>query len=689
MAADFIPLTNLRGPAARIVKVNSVTLPPGSKPDVVMTGPDQGREFTFLQAPGPAGAPGTNAVANDEAFATYIGAETSLTRAALEGAVGSAVATAAGDRPAIPAAVLPRVRTAVLLGDSHGEGKIGLRNFLDGFANRIEKALQASYNSPSIPGGYGVRPSAFSDTRPDAAWSIWGVKPPVVSRGLGNQAVQLTSDTTMRHTAIASTGLTVRYAEGPGVGAFSIQVDEEPPVVITPDTGGALRFTASIYVAAAARGVHTYSLTGTSVVAAEIDDTRIHDGDEVLGFQLINSARGGYKSADFIGTGATLMWQRITSLKPDMFIIELGDNEIASNVPPATLRTNLETILVSANSASASGAPWVAIVLKQPRFTTTGYTFPWSDYVKVYNEFAAAHPAQVTLFNLSPVLPRNAADDQVSKLVLADGTHFTPDGQRFFAERIADAWRLTASARQVRPLDLGRPIVELIAQDLVGGHDSAVTVWKPTARSFQQEPFYVAGTGAPKLDVTGTIFGGKKSVHMNLGTLVSRWPEYYSAPFTMLLVVSRNRVSDGTFVSAPTGPDGQVYEAPRLSYSTAGWLATQGVSGNQATIAPATAAVPNTGAYLVAAVFNGGLSEMYFSPRTGQSTKDAVAMALTNTDFSGISGLRLGGVAGGAVGSDATLRIAHVLLLPGALMKAQVVKQMAGIAPLYSIALTP
>lgn len=79
--ADITTLTNLRGPAARIVEVSAVDVPPTDPPFVEMTGPDQGRRITFgLRR----GLPGVNAVENDEAVATYVGTPGTDTRTALD-----------------------------------------------------------------------------------------------------------------------------------------------------------------------------------------------------------------------------------------------------------------------------------------------------------------------------------------------------------------------------------------------------------------------------------------------------------------------------------------------------------------------------------------------------------------------------------------------------------------------------
>lgn len=73
------PITNLRGPAARIVEVTAETVPADAPAEVIMGGPDQGRTFHFKN---PRGLPGVNAVANDTATATYLGSDGSESQAA-------------------------------------------------------------------------------------------------------------------------------------------------------------------------------------------------------------------------------------------------------------------------------------------------------------------------------------------------------------------------------------------------------------------------------------------------------------------------------------------------------------------------------------------------------------------------------------------------------------------------------
>lgn len=102
--ADITPITNLRGPAARITSVSAESIPAGQSAEVVMTGPDQNRAFAFKV---PRGLPGVNAVENDTAVAEYVGAADSDTREALNATFARAFSLhrAAGDLSDLQAAV--------------------------------------------------------------------------------------------------------------------------------------------------------------------------------------------------------------------------------------------------------------------------------------------------------------------------------------------------------------------------------------------------------------------------------------------------------------------------------------------------------------------------------------------------------------------------------------------------------
>lgn len=79
--ADYTPITNLRGPAARITAFTAKSVPAASPAVARMTGPDQNRQ---IEVDVPRGLPGVNALDNDAAVATYLAAPDSNSRQAAD-----------------------------------------------------------------------------------------------------------------------------------------------------------------------------------------------------------------------------------------------------------------------------------------------------------------------------------------------------------------------------------------------------------------------------------------------------------------------------------------------------------------------------------------------------------------------------------------------------------------------------
>jgi hypothetical protein len=82
--ADYVPLTNLRGPAARITEVTAEEVPAGSDLTPILSGPDQNRKIDLKIPKGERGLDGVNGVANDTATAGQVANTTSQTRAELK-----------------------------------------------------------------------------------------------------------------------------------------------------------------------------------------------------------------------------------------------------------------------------------------------------------------------------------------------------------------------------------------------------------------------------------------------------------------------------------------------------------------------------------------------------------------------------------------------------------------------------
>lgn len=87
----IVPITNLRGPAARIASFTAQSVPADQAAAARMTGPDQNRE---IEVDVPRGLPGVNAIENDAAVATYVMAPDSDTALAIKNTAGRGISVA-------------------------------------------------------------------------------------------------------------------------------------------------------------------------------------------------------------------------------------------------------------------------------------------------------------------------------------------------------------------------------------------------------------------------------------------------------------------------------------------------------------------------------------------------------------------------------------------------------------------
>lgn len=154
--ADYVPLTNLRGPAARITEVTAEEVPAGSDLTPILSGPDQNRKIGLKIPKGERGLPGVNAVANDTATAGYLAAPDSESAAAARTLVDSQV----DSRVIVRYAAGQPNRPNVILG--------GLQNGSDILAGTIHSVLLQpggpGYNN--IIGGDGT--ATVSTSTPNA-----------------------------------------------------------------------------------------------------------------------------------------------------------------------------------------------------------------------------------------------------------------------------------------------------------------------------------------------------------------------------------------------------------------------------------------------------------------------------------------------------------------------------------------
>jgi acyl-CoA thioesterase-1 len=150
-----------------------------------------------------------------------------------------------------------------------------------------------------------------------------------------------------------------------------------------------------------------------------------------LSFEVTNASASGGTTED----GLRRLPAHLKS-KIDIFILELGINDVFRGVPVGEIRRNLQTIIDQVKARD----PNVRIILcgmRLPNETADGYVFAFS---KMYSDLAAKDHAA-----LVPYLLAGVAGDP--SLNLPDGIHPNAAGQRILAENV---WRvLKPIAREV------------------------------------------------------------------------------------------------------------------------------------------------------------------------------------------------------------------------------------------------
>jgi hypothetical protein len=228
-------------------------------------------------------------------------------------------------------------------------------------------------------------------------------------------------------------------------------------------------------------------------------------------------------------------------------------------------------------------------------------------------------------------------------------------------------------------LNAGSAAAVFDADTLTGTDGSAVPIWWP-ADGIQPEPLRQPSSGLqPLLKVAATGFNGHNAVLFNAAAMDANWSPEYPSPVTVVTVIDRDRLSNGTIFSSPVGPDGLAYEKIYEAWGNPNWQHGT-TAANQANFEATTAGTPTAGPYINVSVFNGASSRFYFgkkTPLTGTVGTDPALGAM-------MSGLRVGALYTGTPGSM-NLRLAHIEVHNKALSQAEVEAVLATLAAKYGL----
>lgn len=430
----YVPITNLRGPAARITAVSAETVPADEPAEVTMTGPDQNRAFHFKF---PRGLPGVNAVPADEAVGTYIDAQdTESGKATRRVALSviheqSPVALAAWS-----GALRNRENKAarmVVIGDSVTEGRTASTVPGTRWVDLLAKNLRLQYPVSGIGAGGGVGYLPFHRIAPltSSPWSVVGAPAPDMSYGLGLRTLTFSAAGMKATATITGTSVDLLFLKGTLSRVAYYKVDAAPAVTFNTGGESAVSNDGVLRIPLGAPGPHTLEIGYSGGSASYLEGVIVYNGDENKGVHVIEAGHSGYHTSEYDSTVGLNHVARVKSLAPDLVVFALGENDYLHGRTSASFKTNLTSLIAKYRAALPNAS--LMTVMNFEANAAGGNVEPWSAFVSAAAEVAAADTggpfgrAGVAFLDLSEVMPR-VVDNTGS--IYADNYHPNDKGMR-------------------------------------------------------------------------------------------------------------------------------------------------------------------------------------------------------------------------------------------------------------------
>lgn len=241
----------------------------------------------------------------------------------------------------------------------------------------LEKMFQSSFNPVGISGGYTVK------IRNGGAWSKTGDTGEILDKDTRKLATLAPGATATHITFQPSTGVDIFYPEGPGCGAFTVQIDDGVPFTVTPSATAAYNKVWKSPVLE--RKIHTYKIT--ALADCQVGISYIRDQDENVGFRLYNFSRAGASTMQYLDASADSQstWTRLSSIKPDFVVLGLSHNNITYTTV-AQFVIDLETIVQKIKDLDPTKKVWILCI---GQHSTDVRYLP---YKAALMDFAAANP---------------------------------------------------------------------------------------------------------------------------------------------------------------------------------------------------------------------------------------------------------------------------------------------------------
>lgn len=155
------------------------------------------------------------------------------------------------------------------------------------------------------------------------------------------------------------------------------------------------------------------------------------------GIQGVGAGVGGTTSSNFL-TSTTI--GQIAALAPRCIVIQVGSNDYAANVNPATYKTNMTNQLASLRTAI--NTPCLFVLMHQYRRGDVTPTYQWGAYANALSEIADAS-ADAIFVNTEPYFTAaGVPTPDAFNLLGSDNIHSTDAGHAMIADVLKDSFKL-------------------------------------------------------------------------------------------------------------------------------------------------------------------------------------------------------------------------------------------------------
>jgi hypothetical protein len=325
---------------------------------------------------------------------------------------------------------------------SHGEGT-GAGSFGNRYVDLLFARMRREFQPRTIVGGRGYLPAKYSEfTIPGPATVYGGADSGNNGFGLGGRSLYIASDNAgIRYDAAAplgqlnGTSFDVVYLPLGNGGSITVTIDGVAQTAFS--TVGAQAEFAIKRFTFATPGKHDVTVAHTNGTANIVLNGVIeYNGDETAGLRFWDASHFGWSTDTYLNNlvypGA---WQaQIGKIKPALIGTDLHVNDYLNNIPVASMVANYQKLIGDANNGATFPPSVVIVHAFEPKHSGTPLA-SWDAYLAGLGQLRSLFPNQVTVVDLSKVMPKPDAD--TTGLYLTDKIHHTAKGHGLQAALVA------------------------------------------------------------------------------------------------------------------------------------------------------------------------------------------------------------------------------------------------------------